>query len=1105
MYYSKYTKTTVTTFLFLMAISFSLFAQTSKREMRAAWLHTVNFGAWPSVTVPAFNGSNEAARETARTNQKNGLIAYLNQFQAANLNAVFFQVRPTCDAFYKSKYEPWSQFLSSVRGADPGWDPLEFIIEECHKRGMELHAWINPYRISYSATQGAASLTPADYIHTHPEWVLVYSDMIRTLNPGIPEVRERIADVVEDIISNYDVDGIIMDDYFYADSNVGIPTSDAMDQEQYDKYNPENLSRADWRRDNSNKMVKTVYNRILSVKPHVLFGISPAGVASGGASKAGVNPPPVGSDWQYSGVFADPLAWLVEGSLDYISPQLYSAIGSATDYDALSEWWSQIANRFNRFFYPSQNAGLSLSEFENQINLNWEYDLNGSPGTVVWDVINFINLGHIPYLSANRFIHKALPPAIPWKQAATQGMVESIAQTAQTLTWDYSDPNVRYAIYAVPNANRNNPDAFSSSKYLQGISYTKHYSLPAGVNAGTHCIAVSVVDRYGNEFAPRVLGESLTTPTASKLTSPDDNASVGMSATFTWEPVEEAAAYVWQLAHDADFNAVISSRETGEPQFTSGLPTSLKDKTRYYWRVKTLNTNGGDSWSETRSFTCKILARIVKTEMKYDGSGKVIPLYPVYITFSHKPDKSSVEAATGITPAANLAFSWPNDYLLKIDISQLAFETTYKLTINGAVAKDSEMNNFIDGAGNGTEGSDYVLNFTTCDADTAPPVLVSYDPQNKQEESARPIVRIEFDELLNESSIRPDHISVTDKYGIPIAGVQSYYATSNFKSVMHYIFYEDLIPQETYTVKLVSGIEDMYGNAMPNDFTFDFTARPREKTLVTVLDDLNNPYFNNTNGWFQPSTSGTTSGINTVATVVSRDTKILPAVESTGSARLDYLWMETSLTPNVRWHNTLTEPKFSKTDNHIQYYLFGDGSCSKITVALRNGSTGNFWAHTDVELNWVGWKQISWDLTNDPYYCPILSTENMPGGAVLNLSCFLVFPAPIEERYYEVSSIYFSQLRVVKLGDYVTGTGIKEISDENEIHVYTANDYIQMAAPKVIKAVRVYSISGALVQSVQPEQVSYQIPTNDWAPGVYIVKVTTDTSQKHVKAVVRQQ
>ena len=611
-------------------------AQPPKREMRATWLTTVWRNDWPSVTVPS--GGSESARQAAINTQKNGLIDILDKLQEANINTMFFQIRSMCDAFYPSSYEPWSHFVSDIRGADPGYDPLAFAIEEAHKRGIELHAWINPYR--YSSSSGTHGNLPNDYVNTNPEWLLDYGGQAKILNPGLPEVTQRITDIVEEVITNYNLDGIVFDDYFYMSG-----TTNAMDQAQFDAYNPDNLSRGDWRRQNVNKMVASVYNKIQSIKPYVTFGISPAGVAASNvavAEKYGVPPCPTGSDWQYNDIFSDPLAWLSEGTVDYISPQLYWVIGHGTnDYAALSEWWSNIANHFGKHFYsshslsamgnskdaipeyfylqdenipaetlsslewslvqaPSKNPKYPFSEVGLQVDCNRIYDLNDAPGSVFFATAKATGSSFVSYLKTSVFTKPSLRPAIGWKVAEDQGLVENLTLMDGTLSWDYYDDNVRFAVYAIPNGDMAENMQFSSS-YLLGISYEKQYVLPA--NASTHKLAVSVFDRYGNEFAPFILGEGIVAPEAAQLLYPENNAEVILPVVFRWSEIAGANSYILELAKDEQFTDMVFSRETVDAQFYSGLQTNMEDNVTYFWRVKARKPNSNSVYSETRSFT----------------------------------------------------------------------------------------------------------------------------------------------------------------------------------------------------------------------------------------------------------------------------------------------------------------------------------------------------------------------------------------------------------------------------------------------------------------------------------------------------------------------
>ena len=585
-------------FLLLFFVQLT-FAQAPKREVRASWLSTVWRLDWPSTTVPEPTGTNEASREAARNVQKSGLISVLDKLQAANFNTVFFQIRGMSDAFYKSKYEPWSQYLSSVRGADPGWDPLAFIIEEGHKRGIEIHAWLNPYR--YSTASESHGNLPGDYATVHPEWLLDYGSFTKILNPGMPEVRQRISDIVADIITNYDVDGIVFDDYFYVSG-----TTDAMDQQQFELYNPKGLSRGDWRRENVNQMVRDVQARINNIKPYVTFGISPAGVAASSsavAAKYGVEPSPVGSDWQYAGIYSDPLAWLNDGSIDYISPQLYWAIGHATnDYSKLSAWWSKISNVFGRHFYSSNTSTFSITELNNEINVNRNADLNGTTGSVYFRTNN-IPQATFTNFKSGAYQYPALRAAYGWKPATTQGLVESLFLSGQNLSWNYADNLVRYSIYAIPRTSMNETDIFNTPKYLVGISYTKSFSLPAGISSASHAIAVAVYDRYGNEFPPRILGEISGSASSVELIYPPLNAdNIVLPALFTWQPVSKASVYIWELALDEAFTKPLVTREITNPEFYSGQQTNIKENVTYFWRVKAICPNTSVSISEIRSF-----------------------------------------------------------------------------------------------------------------------------------------------------------------------------------------------------------------------------------------------------------------------------------------------------------------------------------------------------------------------------------------------------------------------------------------------------------------------------------------------------------------------
>ncbi len=472
---------------------------------------------------------------------------------------------------------------------------------------------------------------------------------------------------------------------------------------------------------------------------------------------------------------------------------------------------------------------------------------------------------------------------------------------------------------------------------------------------------------------------------------------------------------------------------------------------------------------------------------------------PMVLTFSRKMNRTSVESAISILPATALAYSWSNDFTLKIDISQLEYETAYTLTIDGQVAKNSVTGQYLDGNNDGVAGDNYILGFTTGEPDTTPPAIISYDPQvdSDQEESARPIVRIEFSEPLNSSAIAPNQITVMDKDGETVGGVQ-HYTVINGKSVLHYFFTANLNAGETYKVILASGIEDLYGNQMDEGLQYSFKARTREITTVATLDK-----FDTMGTWWQPDGSGSTGGVDKALTRIAIDKTELATTESTGSLRMNYLWEEpTQATRLIRLHNTASSPKFSK-DNFIQYYLFGDGSHTKFRVALRAGSSGSFYASKTIEMDWLGWKKITWDIANDPFDHWILGgTDPIPDANVLNLTALGVEPAPAEYLAFSLSSFWIDELLVVKIGDYLY-TGTKDILAESGISVYPIDNFIKISAETIINEIHVYSLTGGLVKSVTPGQSAYNIETSGLNKGVYIVKVTTSTSQKNVKIIVK--
>ena len=533
-------KTSIRIILLLLAVVMSAgfggnAEEALKREMRAAWVATVYRIDWPTSV-------NNASAQKAELN------AYLDNLQTQHFNAIYLQVRTMCDAFYQSSYEPWSSYLTGTRGKDPGYDPLAYAVEQCHARGIQCHAWINPYRWS----TGTNWNTPQDQDLKNKGMLLSYTSGSTTttiLNPGLPETRQRIVNVIQEIITNYDVDGIVFDDYFYPN---GIPTNSSAGD--YNLWNDSgvDMTLADWRRNNVNMMVADVYNMIQEVKPEVRFGISPAGVAgtrSTSANQHGVTPCPTGSDWQYNGIFSDPLAWLEQGTIDYISPQLYWKTNHSTNpFGPLTQWWSYIAKHFGRHHYASHsisflaegsNTTSSWAEITTQINYSRQYTENSAPGVVLYSAKNINgNNGGVSglgnYLLANVFQHPAMIPAVTWKSAPGYDAPADLVQNVSTLSWTQQPGTlVKYSVYAVPS-DMTPDDAMSTtydgikSDYLLGITYKPDYTIPSDYQNG-YWYAVCVIDGYGNESEPAYLGVS-TDPI-----DPEQPTPVSYSIEKVWE------------------------------------------------------------------------------------------------------------------------------------------------------------------------------------------------------------------------------------------------------------------------------------------------------------------------------------------------------------------------------------------------------------------------------------------------------------------------------------------------------------------------------------------------------------------------------------------
>lgn len=463
-----------------------------KREFRGAWIQAVN-GQFRGIPT-------EKLKQT--------LIDQLNSLQGAGINAIIFQVRPEADALYASQLEPWSRFLTGVQGQAPSpyWDPMQFMIDECHKRGMEFHAWINPYRVKTSLKSQLA----ANHLYNiHPEWFVTYNNQLY-FDPALPESRRHICMVVADIVSRYDVDAIHMDDYFYPYPAKGV---DFPDDASFARYGGGFTNRADWRRSNVNILIQKIHETIRGLKPWVKFGISPFGIYRNEKND------PLGSKTNglqnYDDLYADVLLWARNGWVDYNIPQIYWQIGHpAADYETLVKWWAKNTENRPLFIGQSvmntvQNAdpkNPTINQLPRKMALERAYQTIG--GSCQWPASAVVeNAGKYRDALVQEY-HKypALVPVFDFMDDKAPGKVRKVkkvwTEDGYMLFWtapkakDEMDRAVQYVVYRFDGKEKVNID---DASHIVAITRNNFYKLPYDDGKTKYRYVVTALDRLHNE------------------------------------------------------------------------------------------------------------------------------------------------------------------------------------------------------------------------------------------------------------------------------------------------------------------------------------------------------------------------------------------------------------------------------------------------------------------------------------------------------------------------------------------------------------------------------------------------------------------------------
>lgn len=499
-------------FITLFIMSSNAPAQTIplKRELRGVWVATVTNIDWPSKKTlsPAL--------------QRSEIITILNRHQVNGINCIMLQIRATCDAFFESPYEPWSEWLSNIQGVAPNplYDPLAYWITEAHKRGIEVHAWFNPYRAVMNKNTSSVSSTHIS--NTHPEWVHTYGNY-KWLDPGIPDVIEYDTKVIIDVVKRYDIDGVHFDDYFYPYPISGVPFPDTVTWQQ---HSGGYTDIGDWRRNNVNRLIHMLSDSIKHYKKHVKFGISPFGIWRNKSTDS------TGSDTYgfqaYDSQFADSKFWVQQGWLDYINPQIYWSIGyPAARYEVLAEWWAN--NSFGKHVYVGQavykiqnNADsnwYNFSEMPSHLRLNTMYpEIKGNVYFSSKSVTNNMG-GFQDSLRTNFYKYPALPPIMEWKDSTAPLPPSNLSiqktQSGIELSWNKPAPasdgdTARYyVIYRAIMPDTINPD---DPRYIRKIIYNNSQTLTDTIGGSYQGVyyAVTSVDRLHNESAPVVGSLSAT-------------------------------------------------------------------------------------------------------------------------------------------------------------------------------------------------------------------------------------------------------------------------------------------------------------------------------------------------------------------------------------------------------------------------------------------------------------------------------------------------------------------------------------------------------------------------------------------------------------------
>ena len=553
-------------FLFTLAVGISTVYANPKYEFRASWM-TTGYGLdWP--------------RQKTKDAQQTELKQKLDALVAGNHNAVCLQVRSFADAIYKSSYEPWADCLTGVRGQDPGYDPLAFAIEEAHKRGLELHVWVNPFRVTPSGT-----LSTDDPVWKNAgQWIIKYNNSSfsgQIIDPGYPEARDYVHKVLMEIVNNYDIDGILMDDYFYAYGGTNTEDADSRSKHLYKltDADKDNSYIDDWRRANVDSVVHRLYRDLQKVKPWVRFGMGTPGHWTNKApagSYYGISLPATTAMESYDYLYCNPVEWAKKGWVDYLNPQVYwSTTAKKGDYDILTPWWAKkVCENFSNklpngqkvHFFASQGAcyaydndGMEgyndgVAEIQRQIDVNRANLSSGYTGSVLFSTSSAILMRN--ELRESHFKFKALPPAMDWKSKTTLAAPTNVKVKDTVMSWEHPTAE-RFTVYIYPRGSK----GIAAKNNAAAASVPTQEELWSSFKTAAGLSSLGTLSEIATQTPPcKVICTKLTATEVQKAFS---------DASWTWLK---------------DYIARVQNAQKGNVVATSTVPELTDDLTQATWR-----------------------------------------------------------------------------------------------------------------------------------------------------------------------------------------------------------------------------------------------------------------------------------------------------------------------------------------------------------------------------------------------------------------------------------------------------------------------------------------------------------------------------------------